>query len=232
MQLGCTSHVNRIYRLFKCIHTHHIYIYYTYIRICVISNCQIRRQEAKGFQLSSPCRQPEEHQSSSRTLPLSISCQDPVAHHPRHGPLDLKWQGLCGGFNSSPGDSKNTLNPRKLEVVSIAHFAPTIFDTRNSRELSPHWISIIDDENTQDSNLTLLVGVKCNSATKCNRVQPSATECNPDFRLIPASSNPLTKVPHKTARGAAALDKPGTSTSLFCSSTVPRHHLQLILSGL
>jgi hypothetical protein len=52
--------------------------------------------------------------------------------------LDLKWQGLCGGFNSSPGDSKNTLNPRKLEVVSIAHFAPTIFDTRNSRELSPH----------------------------------------------------------------------------------------------
>ena len=62
MQLGCISDVNCIYS----------------------SNCQIRRQEAKGFQLSSPC-QPEEHQSSSRTLPLSISCQDPVAHHPRHG---------------------------------------------------------------------------------------------------------------------------------------------------
>ena len=32
---------------------------------------------------------PEEHQSSSRTLPLSISCQDLVAHHPRHG--DQRW---------------------------------------------------------------------------------------------------------------------------------------------
>ena len=91
MQLGCISDVNCIYS----------------------SNCQIRRQEAKGFQLSSPC-QPEEHQSSSRTLPLSISCQDPVAHHPRHGPLDLKWLRLC--FNSSPEDSKNPLNPRNLEV--------------------------------------------------------------------------------------------------------------------
>ena len=49
--------------------------------------------------------------------------------------------------------------------------------------------------------------------------------------MIPASTNPLTKVPHKTARGAAALDKPGTSTNLFSSSTdsaVPRHHLQHI----